>query len=234
LRPRAHARVRRHSWPAGGRVCRGSPVRGAVTSYPGLILALVWAAAIGAAVVLMPSQPLVGVIAAAATIPLIALAIVMRPALLAIALATAMLAVARAELPPVDAGAAARAAGLVGATAVVSGRVTDDPRAAGGGGEALVEPARMIIGQSPVSDVGNLLVRWRGPTEPAFGDVIVATGRLGLPRNMPDFDRRAYLGQRHVYLELQATNLDVKGSAAGLGGVAAWLRAGYTGGVYAA
>ena len=65
----------------------------------------------------------------------------------------------------------------------------------------------------------------------SFGDVVEATGRLGLPRNMPDFDRRAYLGQRHVYLELQATNFDVKGPGAGVGGIAAWLRARYTDGL---
>jgi competence protein ComEC len=199
-----------------------------VTSYPGLVLALAWSTAIAAAVVLIPEQPVAGVIAAGATIPLLALAIVMRPALLAAALAVAMLAVARVELPPADAAAAGRAASLVGATAVLSGRVTDDARAVGGGGEVLVAPSKILVGQAQVAGVGNLLVRWRGPSEPAFGDVVVATGKLVLPRNMPDFDRRAYLGQRQVYLELQASNFDVKSSGAGIGGVAAWLRARYT------
>ena len=197
-------------------------------NYPGLVVALVWSAAITAAVVLIPSQPLVGVIAAGATFPLLALAVVMRPALVALGLVTAMLAVVRVELPPPDAAAAARAAQLVGVTAVISGQVIDDARAVGGGGEVLVEPAKIVVGQSQVSDVGNLLVRWRGPTEPAFGDVVVATGKLVLPRNMPDFDRRAYLGQRHVYLELQATSFDVKTSGGGIASLAAWLRARYT------
>jgi competence protein ComEC len=199
-----------------------------VTSYPGLVLALVWSTAIAAAVVLTPGHPFAGVIAAGATFPLLALAIVMRPALLALALATAMLAVVRVELPPTDSAAAARATQLVGVTAVMSGQVTDDARAVGGGGEVLVEPRNILVGQSQISGVGNLLVRWRGPTQPAFGDVILATGKLGLPRNMPDFDRRAYLGQRHVYLELQATSFDVKSSGGGIAGFAAWLRARYT------
>ena len=199
-----------------------------MTNYPGLVVALVWSAAITAAVVLIPNQPVVGVIAAGATFPLLALAVVMRPALVALALVTAMLAVVRVELPPPDAAAAARATQLVGVTAVISGQVIDDARAVGGGGEALVEPSRILAGQSPLRDVGNLLVRWRGPAEPAFGDVVVATGRLGLPRNMPDFDRRAYLGQRHVYLELQATSFDVKSTGGGFAGLAAWLRARYT------
>jgi competence protein ComEC len=199
-----------------------------VTGYAGLVIALSWSAAIAAAVVLVPSQPLAGVIAAAAAIPFLALALVVRPALLGLALATALLAVARVELPPADAAAEARAAALVGATAAISGHVSDDSRAVGGGGEVLVEPARILVGATDVHGVGNFLVRWRGPSEPAFGDLVVATGKLDLPRNMPDFDRRAYLGQRHVYLEMQATSFDVKASGAGIARLAAWLRAGYT------
>jgi competence protein ComEC len=205
-----------------------------VTSYPGLVIAFAWSAAIAAAVVLVPSQPLAGVVAAAATIPMLALALVMRPALIALALAAALLAVARVELPPADAAAETRASAVVGVTAAVSGHVSDDARAVGGGGEVLVEPARILVGAAEVDDIGNLLVRWRGPSEPAFGDLVVATGRLDLPRNMPDFDRRAYLGQRHVYLEMQATSFDVKASGAGLAGLSAWLRARFTGTVNAA
>jgi competence protein ComEC len=205
-----------------------------VTNYPGLVIALAWSTAIAAAVVLIPSQPLMGVIAAAATIPLLALAVVMRPALLALAVAVALLAVARVELPPADAAAATRASALVGVTAAISGRVTDDARAVGGGGEVLVEPARILVGLTQIAGVGNLLVRWRGPSEPAFGDLVVATGKLDLPRNMPDFDRRAYLGERHVYLEMHATSFDVKASGAGIAGLAAWLRARFTGTVIAA
>jgi len=205
-----------------------------VTTYPGLVIALAWSATIAAAVVLIPSQPLAGVIATAATIPLLALALVVRPALLALALATAMLAVARVELPPADAAAETRAAALVGATAAISGHVIDDARPVGGGGEVLVEPTRILIGPTQIAGAGNLLVRWRGPSEPAFGDIVVATGKLDPPRNMPDFDRRAYLGRRHVYLEMQATSFDVKASGAGIARLAAWLRARFTGAVNAA
>ena len=202
--------------------------------YAGLVLALSWSASIAAAVVLIPSQPAFGVLAAAAVVPLVALAIVVRPALLALALAAAMLAVVRVELPPADGAASVRAASLIGATAVMTGRVADDARAAGGGGEVLVEPLRIQVGTVAVAGIGNLLVRWRGPTQPEFGDTVAATGELTLPRNMPDFDRRAYLAQRQVYLELQATMFDVTGSSRAINGIAAWLRTRYTAALAAA
>lgn len=199
-----------------------------MTRYAGMVLGLAWSTAIAAAVVLIPSQPVVGALAAGTSLLFVALAFVLRPAMVALALAVALLGVARAELPPADAEASARAATLLGATAVMTGRVADDARAAGGGGEVLVEPTRMAIGGTQIGDVGNLLVRWLGPAQPGFGDTVVATGELTRPRNMPDFDRRAYLAQRQVYLELQAISFDVKSSGTGLGGFAAWLRTRYT------
>jgi len=198
-----------------------------VTGYAGLILALAWSAAIAAAVVLVPAQPALGVVAVAAAVPVVALAIVMRPALLALTVAVGLLAVARVELPPADASASARASSLAGATVVLTGRVADDARAAGGGGEVLVEPVHVQLGNIAITHIGNLLVRWRGPTQPEFGDMVAATGKLTWPRNLPDFDRRAYLAQRHVYLELQASSFDVVAAGHGIGGVASWLRTRY-------
>jgi competence protein ComEC len=49
-----------------------------------------------------------------------------------------------------------------------------------------------------------------------------------LPRDLPTFDRRAYLAQRQVYLELQTTSFDVLTDGSGLAAFPAWLRARYT------
>ena len=65
---------------------------------------------------------------------------------------------------------------LVGATAAISGHVIDDARPVGGGGEVLVEPTRILIGPTQIAGAGNLLVRWRGSSEPALGDIVVVTG----------------------------------------------------------
>ena len=199
-----------------------------MTRYPGLVLALCWCIAVAAAVVLIPSQPVVGAVALAASVPVAALALLLRPALLALAIAIALLAVARAELPPVDPQAPSRAAAYAGATVVVSGRVADDSRPVGGGEEVLVEPTQVLSPVSSVTGIGNLIVRWRGPTLAGFGDTVTATGKLTLPRDLPGFDRRAYLAQRHAYLELQASSFDVTATGTGIAGIPAWLRARFT------
>ena len=118
------------------------------------------------------------------------------------ALAAALLAVGRAELPAADPQAPARAAALAGQTVTLTGHVADDPRPSGGGVEVLVEPDGICPARGLVGGIGNLMVRWRGPTEVAFGDEVQASGKLTLPRDLPTFDRRAYLAQRHVYLEV--------------------------------
>jgi competence protein ComEC len=199
-----------------------------VTRYPALVLALAWCAALAAAVVLAPSQPLLGVVALAAAIPFIALALLLRPALVALTIAVALLALGRAELPPIDPHTALRAATLAGTTVVLTGRVADDSRPIGGGGEALVEPARVIDAAGQVTDIGNLVVRWRGPTEASFGDSVMASGKLMLPRDLPAFERRVYFAQRHVFLELHASSFNVTSSQTGVTGIAAWLRSRYT------
>ena len=199
-----------------------------MSRYPALVVATSWCVAIAATVVLAPSQPSVGVVAIALAIPILAFALVLRPAILAVALSFALLAVGRAELPPTDPQAALRAASLAGHVAVISGRVADDGRPSAGGGEVLVEPDQVVIGSSEVSGIGNLMVRWRGPTAATFGAHVQATGKLMLPRDLPTFDRRAYLAQRHAYLELQTTSFDVVSDGSGLAAVPAWLRSRYT------
>jgi competence protein ComEC len=103
---------------------------------------------------------------------------------------------------------------------VVTGRVIDDSRHTAGGSEVLIEPHNL--------DIGNLVIRWRGPTEVNFGDEVRAAGKVSLPRDMPSFDRRAYLAQRHVYVEMHSMNIDVVSNGSGLTALPGWLRARYT------
>jgi len=199
-----------------------------VSRYPGLVVATSWCVALTATVVLAPFQPNLGVVAVALAIPCLALALALRPAVIAVALSFALLAVGRAELPPADPQTPTRAASLVGRIAIMTGRVADDSRPSAGGGEVLVEPDQVVIGASPVSGIGNLMVRWRGPALAGFGQRVQATGKLTLPRDLPTFDRRAYLAQRQVYLELQTTSFDVLTDGSGPAALPSWLRARYT------
>jgi len=210
------------SEPVGGRSLRS------LARVPALVMAVAWSIGLAAAVVLAPSQAWLGAVAVALAIPCLALALAIRPAVLALALMAALLGVGRAELPASDPNAATRAAVVAGQTATVAGRVADDSRAASGGSEVLVEPDVALVGGMPVPDIGNLMVRWRGPQEVGFGDQINATGRLVLPRDLPSFDRRAYLAQRHAYLELDATGINVTNPSTGLTALPGWLRARYT------
>ncbi|HET7419453.1 MAG TPA: ComEC/Rec2 family competence protein [Candidatus Dormibacteraeota bacterium] len=196
-----------------------------MTRYPALVLAVAWCVAIAAAVVLVPMQPIFGVAALAAAVPAVALALFLRPALIALGLTVALLAVARTELPAVDPLTPSRAAAYAGDTVVMTGRVADDSRAVGRGAEVLVEPQQLLDTTASIVGVGNLIVRWRGPSQPTAGDIVTASGKLTLPRDLPAFDRRAYLAQRHVYLELQASSLDVTTNAGGLAMLPGWLRA---------
>jgi competence protein ComEC len=195
---------------------------------PALVIALSWSVALAAAVVIAPSQPWLGAIAVALAIPCVALAIAVRPAVLALALMAALLGVGRAELPASDPNTAANAVSIAGQTATITGEVVDDSRASSGGSEVLVSPDLVIVAGTPVSNVGNFVVRWRGPEDAGFGDHVSATGRLILPRDLPSFDRRAYLAQRHAYLELHTTSLNVTSQATGLLALPTWLRVRYT------
>jgi competence protein ComEC len=207
---------------------RGIKTLGAL---PALVVALTWTTALAAAMVIAPSNPTVGAIAVACAIPCLGLALAVRPAVVAIALAFAMLAVGRAELPAADPLVAAHALTVAGQTIAVTGRVADDSRPAAGGSEVLVTPDTVLIQGAPVTGIGNLMVRWRGPAEAAFGDEVRADGKLALPRDLPAFDRRAYLAQRHVYLEVQATSFNVLSSGSTLFGIPGWLRTQYATGL---
>jgi len=207
--------------PAGDRSLRS------LARVPVLVIACSWSAALAAAVVLVPSQSWIGAVAVALAIPCLALAVAIRPAVIALALTAALLGVGRAELPAPDPGAATRAVALAGQTATIAGRVADDSRAATGGSEVIVEPDLILVGDSPVSNVGNVMVRWRGPEEAGFGDQINATGKLVMPLDLPTFDRRAYLAQRHAYLQLDTTGINVTSSPGGLTALPTWLRTRY-------
>jgi competence protein ComEC len=198
-----------------------------VSRFPALVVATSWCVALTATVVLAPDRPTLGVLAIALAIPCLAAALILRPAILTIAFAFALLAVGRAELPASDPQAQSRATSLAGQTATITGRVADDARPSGGGGEVLVEPDRILVGSTQVSGIGSVMVRWRGPTQTGFGDQVRATGKLILPRDMPAFDRRAYLAQRHVYVELHSTSFNIVTDGSGPASFPAWLRAHY-------
>jgi len=206
----------------------------AVARLPAFVVALAWCAAVAAAVVLLPAQPVLGTIALALAVPVAGLALVTRPALVALALSASLLGVGRAELPATDPSAAPRAAAVAGHIAVLAGRVADDSRPAGGGAEVLVEPRAVVVDGMAISDIGNLMVRWRGPEVVAYGDQVQALGKLELPKDLPAFDRRAYFAQRNAYLELFATTFDVTRGSGGLLRAAASVRAWFVSAVDAA
>jgi competence protein ComEC len=199
-----------------------------VTRYPALVAAMSWSVALAAGVVFIPMQPLIGIIAVAAAVPVLGIAVFLRPALLAVMVAAALLGVGRAELPATDTQAPLRAAAVAGTAVVMTGWVADDSRAVGGGAEVLVEPTQIMAAGLELRDIGNLLVRWRGPGAAGYGDQVRAEGRLVLPRDLPAFDRRAYLAQRRVYLELAATDFELVRHGGGITALPAFLRARYT------
>ena len=198
---------------------------------PAVIVATAWSAALAATVVLLPSTTVVGFVALGLVLPALLLALALRPAVIAVALGAALAGVARAELPATDASAATRAQAVAGHVAVMRGEVADDARPTGGGAEALVIPSAIVVDATSVTGIGNVIVRWRGPASVSYGDVVEATGKLTLPRDLPTFDRRAYLAQRQAYLELQATSIDVTGEHDGLLRLASAIRAWYAGAV---
>ncbi len=167
-----------------------------------------WCAAVSLAVFALPGRPLVGAAALALSLPAAGLAIVARPVAVFLALAAALAGIARTELPAADASLVARAAALAGRTVVVSATAIDDPRPVAGGYELLLSPRSLRgIGGAVLQPAGNLLLRARGASMAEYGDHLEVTGRLRLPDERPGFDRRAYLAQRQVLLELAATRV---------------------------
>jgi competence protein ComEC len=177
---------------------------------PLLVLCSAFSAAVALAVLALPGRPWVGGAALVLAAVAAALSLLLRPVLVGLAVAAALAGVARAELPAADPQLPVRAASLAGLTVVATGQVVDDPRPVSGGYEVLFRPLAMrAVTGSAVAPAGNLLVRARGPGSAAYGDRLVVTGKLRLPDEQPGFDRRAYLAQRQVYLELAATSLSV-------------------------
>jgi len=156
----------------------------------------------------VPGRPLLGVAAVGLAVVTAGLTTVVRPLAVGLAVAGALAGIARAELPAADPGLAVSAAALAGRTVTVAGTAVDDPKAVAGGYEVLLEPGilRSADGSS-LPTPGNLLVRARGQSSIAYGDRLDVTGRLRLPDERPGFDRRAYLAQRQVRLELAATRV---------------------------
>ena len=137
----------------------------------------------------------------------------------------------RAEFGAVDATAAARATALAGVQAVVDGLVTDDPRFVAGGAEVLIEPARVATRLGIVPAPGSVVALVRGAPSVGIGDQVEVIGRLELPRDRPDFARRAYLAQRGVVLEVRGARLNVVTRAGGPRALPGWLRERYRGAI---
>ena len=177
---------------------------------PALVVCSAFSASLCIAVLAVPARPWLGAAALGLAVAAAGLALIIRPLVVGLALAAALAGLARAELPPADPALPIRAAQLAGASVIGSGLAADDPRPAAGGFEVLLEPdsLRSTDGR-PLPGAGNLLVRARGSTAVAYGDRLEVTGRLRLPDERPGFDRRAYLSQRQVWLELAATRVSV-------------------------
>jgi competence protein ComEC len=89
----------------------------------------------------------------------------------------------------------------------------------------LVAPAALLAAGTSRQPVGDVMVTVRGDTGPNPGDTVRVTGRLDLPRDRPDFKRRAYLAQQGAFLEMRSARLTVVAPAeGGLAGVPSRLR----------
>lgn len=194
---------------------------------PSLVCLMAWSAGVAFATVAIPAELLAGALATGAAAVAGCAALAVRPATIGIALAACFLGIARAEMPAGDSGAASRARALAGLQGVVEGRVADDPRVLAGGTQLLISPARIDTQHGPLQPAGNIVVFVRNGPEVGIDDRVQVAGRLDLPRDRPDFDRRAYLAQKGAYLELRSAQLSVIGHAAGPRELPGWLRQRY-------
>src|SRR5204862_4102394 len=64
-------------------------------------------------------------------------------------------------------------------------------------------------------------------TDVGLDDLVEITGRLDLPRDRPDFDRRAYLARSGANLEMRGARLRVLGHVGGPRALPGWLRERY-------
>jgi competence protein ComEC len=193
-----------------------------------------FSAALSLTVLAIPGRPLVGVAALLLAVVTAGLAALVRPLAVGLAVAGALAGIARAELPAADPSLGARAAALAGATVTVAGAAADDPKAVSGGYEVLLEPGSLRSADGGLlSPPGNLLVRARGQAAIGYGDRLEVTGRLRLPDERPGFDRRAYLAQRQVFLELAATRVSSRPAPWSPAQLPSQLRAAYRGAIEA-
>jgi competence protein ComEC len=210
---------------------------------PALACMAAWTLGVATAAAFLPGRPSLGVAACLGAVLAGGAALLVRPAALGLAVAAALLGAARAELPAGDPAQPGLAATIAGSQAVLVGRVTDDPRPLGDGYEAMVEPSRLALaggGRAPAgarlaTSIGDVLVLGRGLSAPGQGDVVEATGRLDLPRDLPGFDRRANLAQRGAYLELRASrvvDLEALDPASAPAALPGWLRDRYRAAVF--
>jgi competence protein ComEC len=185
-----------------------------------------WCAAVAFAEVLLPGQSLAGAVALGCVGIAVLLALLVRPAVIGLALAAALAGVVRVELTGApDAQLVDRAAALAGSTAVISGRVEDDPRPFSGGYEVLLQPDSLTTPAGPQTAAGGVMVRAKAAAVvPAPGDRIQAVGQLRLPQNRPDYDSRAYLAQRGAYLEMPSAQVSVVRQESGVRALPGWLR----------
>lgn len=191
---------------------------------PALACLGAWSAGVMIATVAMPATPGVGAVALVAFGAAVCGALVLRPAVIGLALAASLLGVARAEVQTGDPAAAARAPALAGLQVVVDGRVADDPRLLAGGVELVIAPERMATQAGPRTPDGQIVALVRGSPDVAIDDRVQVAGRLDLPRDQPGFDRRSYLAQKGVYLEIRSARLSVLGHASGARELPGWLR----------
>ncbi len=155
------------------------------------------------------------------------MAVVVRPALPALVVAAALAGLARSAVPLATPPPLAQAQALAGADVVLAGLVVDDPKPAGAGEELIVEPRSIQSRSGPLPPAGSVLVRLRTAGQAAIGDDVEVAGRLALPKQTPAFDRRAYLLQRGVTLELSTAHVNIVHAAGGIRSLPGWIRERY-------
>ncbi|MGH7866641.1 MAG: ComEC/Rec2 family competence protein [Candidatus Dormibacteraceae bacterium] len=186
-------------------------------ALPGLTILAGWSGGIALTWLLLPQQPMVGVVALLGSVLSASVAVMVRPMLLGLALTAAFLGAVRAELPPPIPNLTQSSAALAGTAVHLVGVVSSEPTPAGGGFQFQVRPAELttLTIRQPLLDAGEVVVFARGESWPEMGDTVQVEGKLRLPQDHPGFNRRAYLAAQGVYLEMSGTQLEVLTPAGG-------------------
>jgi competence protein ComEC len=185
---------------------------------------LAWSAGVTMATVLAPGSPGLGMAALAGSGLAVAAAAVVRPVAIGLALLAGLLGVARAEAVGEPGAARAWAERLAGSPAVVAGEVADDVTQSGGRYQVIVAPTEVATAGGRWPGRARVLVELRRDPGVTVGDLVRASGGLRLPRDEPGFDRRAYLRERGVELEMTAARLTLLRHQGGPRAIPAWLR----------